>query len=131
MSLERAIHELWGMDFGLSALVPVQRVFTGRAAGGTDLPYVVIARRASRPLVRTSSGTAIDEATLRLAIRAPGLDAAKRIAAEFRRRFERRHFDQAGVSILDCRPAARSEDPEADGVWRVTLDYHVLFEPPG
>ena len=58
MSVERAIHELWSADFRLSTLAPATRVFTGPAAAGVELPYVVIARRANRPLVRTSSGTA-------------------------------------------------------------------------
>ena len=128
MSLERAFHELWSSDFRLSALVPAGRVFTGPAAGKAELPYVVVTRRGNRPLVRTSSGTAIDETTLRLAIRAVGLDQAKRIAAEVGRRFERRHFDQAGMAIFDIRRADGTEDPEADGVWRVTVDYVVLNE---
>src|SRR5687768_14001132 len=103
MSVERAIHELWGADFGLTSLVPAERVFTGSACGAPDLPYVVLTRHESRPIARTSSGRWLEETAVRLAVWSPGLDEAKRIGAEIDRRFDRKSFEQAGVMCLNMR----------------------------
>ena len=79
MSLERALHELWSSDFGLTALVPAKRLFTGAAADGAALPYVVLTRQGNKPAARTSSGRTIDETAVRFTIWSPRLDTAKRI----------------------------------------------------
>lgn len=130
MSLERAIRDLWSADFRLTALVPIERVFTGEARGRPPLPYVVLSRDGNRPAVRTSSGRTIDETRLRFGVWAAGLDQAKRIAAEIARRFDRQAFEAAGVV---CHVMRRHDDaaaPQASGAWRLTADYRVLNEQP-
>ena len=64
MSLEQAVHLRWQNDAPLAALVPITRVFTGKAVGSPVLPYVVLTRQATEPVDYTSSGTRIARAVV-------------------------------------------------------------------
>lgn len=129
MSLERAIHELWSADFRLTALVPAGRLCTGAAAGPAELPYVVLTRQGNKPSVRTSSGRAVDETAVRFTVWSMELDLAKRIAAEISRRFDRLDFERHGVRCLNIWRTHDAAALEADGIWRLPIDFVALNEP--
>lgn len=125
MSLERAIHDLWAADHRLTALAAL---FTGAAAAGTSLPYVVLEQRGSQPAVRASGGRCVERALVRFQIWAAGLADARRIGAEIDRTFDRRGFDQAGVRCLLIQRREESTGVERDGTWRLAIDFLALMD---
>ena len=136
MSLERAIHDRWRSDPGLAALLPAARLFTGTAPGNPAPPYAVLARLDSQPVLRTSSGTALDDARIELSIWVAELESLQRIVAAVERRFERAGFPLhdgfalRGGAVLLMRRVARAERREESGLWRATITYLVLHETP-
>src|SRR5262245_3879304 len=107
MSVERAVQERWQTDATLCTLLPAARLFTGTvpsdASGvaGTGAeptarrspgPYATLTRLDTKPVLRTSSGTALDEVRLELSLWAESLETAQRIVAAVERRFERSNF---------------------------------------
>ena len=126
MNLESEIHRRWAADFGLASLVPVERVFTGVAGGAGALPYVVIERVIVTPKARTSSGTTIDETTLRLNIWAAGLEQAQAIARAAAARLERADFPLAEGRVLDVLLTDERHQRQPDGGWHVALDYRLI-----
>jgi Protein of unknown function (DUF3168) len=125
MNLESEIQRRWAADFRLLGLVPVERVFTAVAAGSPALPYVVIERRKTKPKVRTSSGTTIDETKLRLHIRAEALAAAEEVARAVAGRLERADFPLAEGRVLDIVLVDQSHQRAGDGTWLLALDLQV------
>jgi len=127
MSLEQAIHNRWATDGTLSALLPAGRLFTGRAEGELELPYAVLERQETKPSLRTSSGTTIDEVQLRITIWSVDLDTAQSVAAAVEQRFDGADFTLfAAVRLM--RRTNRREQIDADGRWRVELDFRAIEE---
>jgi hypothetical protein len=125
MSLARAIHALWSTDHRLAALAPL---FSGVAAGGTPLPYVVLEPRGARPELRTSSGRTVARGLWRFHVRAAGLAQARCIAAEIARLLDRRDFDRAGARCLLIQRREESAAVEAPGTWRLAIDFMAMTE---
>jgi hypothetical protein len=125
MSLAQAIHELWSADHRLTALAPL---FSGVAAGGTPLPYVVLEQRGARPEVRTSSGRTVVRGLWRFQVRAAGLAQARGIAAEIARLLDRRDFQRAGTRCLLIQRREEAAAVEAPGTWRLAVDFVALTE---
>jgi len=126
MNLESEIQRRWSADFALASLVPVERVFTGVAGGAPALPYVVIERMNVTPKARTSSGTTIDEISLRLNIWATALEQAQAVANAAAARWERSDFALAEGRVLDIVVADRRHERASDGTWRVAIDLQVI-----
>ncbi|MGE3406808.1 MAG: DUF3168 domain-containing protein [Pirellulales bacterium] len=129
--LERALHSLWSSDFSLTSLVPSSRLFTGAAADGAGLPYVVLTRLGSKPSSRTSSGRTIDETAVRFTIWCGRLDAAKQLAAEIARRFDRLSFQLYDIHVLNFHRTHDTAAREADGIWQLAIDFVALSEGEG
>lgn len=130
MNIERAIQDRWQRNAALSALLPVERLFTGTAPGDPPPPYAVLTRLDTQPVLRTSSGTALDEARIDLSIWAGELELLQRIAAEVERGFERAGFPLREGLVLLLRRVQHSQRQEASGLWRATLTWLVLHETP-
>ncbi|MCE9546924.1 MAG: DUF3168 domain-containing protein [Planctomycetia bacterium] len=128
MSIERAIHDRWATDAALSSLLPAARVFTGTAEGNPRLPYAVLARVDTTPVLRTSSGTRLDDVRFELTIWAERLAAGQRIASAVARRFERATFGLAEGCVLVMRQLHHDERCEPHGAWRITLTFVVMHE---
>lgn len=129
MSIERAIHERWATDAGLTARVPAARVLTGTALSAPATPYVVIRRTKTATTLRTSSGTTVDDATIEMNIWSENLETAKNIALEIDRRFDRTEFTAGDERILHMRRTDQMEQREAGDVWHATLTYLVMHQP--
>jgi hypothetical protein len=128
MSIERAIHDRWRGDPALASLLPAARLFTGTAPGTPATPYAVLARLDTQPVLRTSSGTALDEVRLEISIWSAELELLQQIVAGVERRFERAGFPTRDGTVLNMRRVARDERREAGGYWRATLTFLVLHE---
>ncbi|MBI2826708.1 MAG: DUF3168 domain-containing protein [Planctomycetia bacterium] len=126
MSLEQAIHERWASDFVLTAGLPVERVFTGNACGDPPLPYAVLERRENQVLARTSSGTSIDRAVLRITVWTADLGQGQQILRAVAGRFDRAEFDLAAGRVLNMERLAESQSQQDDGAWRLEMDYAVI-----
>jgi len=126
MSIEQAFHDRWKTDARITALVPIERVFTGTAVGAAPLPYVAVARSATAPVAHASGGTLIEKTRLEVGIWSADLDTGKQIAAEAARLYERADFAMTGGGVLNVQPAGRREKPQSDGAWLVALDLDVI-----
>jgi len=73
MSLEQAIHQRWQADGALEALLSAARLITGIAHNGPAVPYATLTQTENKPEVRTSSGTTITRAAVRISIWAADL----------------------------------------------------------
>lgn len=130
MSIERALHERWRSDATLCALLPGARLFTGIAPSDPPPPYATLTRLDTRPVLRTSSGTSLDEARIELSLWAAELETLQQIAAAIERRFERSSFATSEGDVLLMHRANRQEHREPSGLWRATLTYLILHETP-
>jgi len=131
MSIERAIHDRWRINGALQSQLPAARFFTGAVPSDPLPPYAVLVRLDTQPVLRTSSGTALDDARFELSIWASELAALQEIAAAVERSFERVGFPlrDGGMALL-MRRVQRAERREESGLWRATLIYLVLHETP-
>ena len=128
MSLEQAIHLRWQNDAPLAALVPVTRVFTGKAVGSPVLPYVVLTRRATEPIDYTSSGTRIARAVMRIDVIDDDLDDAKAIGVEMLRLFDRADFAMAVGTVLNMQLRDLREEMHDDASWCLSVDFDVTTQ---
>ena len=128
MSLQQAVHQMWGDDLDLNTLVTVARVFTGRAVDNPTLPYAVLARHQSIPSIHTSSDTRIDQTSLRINIWTTDLDNGKEIAGELIRLFDSAAFDLVDGKVLNMRHQLTTEEIQHDGTWRVAVDFTAIAQ---
>jgi hypothetical protein len=90
-------------------------------------PYVTLERQGDVDTTRTSSGSILATAAVRLSIWDDNLDRAKQIAAKILNHFNRASFTSLQATVLDCKQTNQQELIEPDGVWHVLLDYQVRF----
>ncbi len=128
MSLEQAIHLRWQNDAPLAALVPVTRVFTGKAVGSPALPYIVLTRRAVQPVDYTSSGTRIASAVMRLDVIDDDLDNAKAIGVEMLRLFDRADFAMTAGTVLNMQLRDLRKAMHDDASWCLSIDFDVTTQ---
>ena len=105
--------------------MPESRVVTGLAQGSRRCPTSPSSGKATRPRLRTSSGTLLDTPRLRLTIWDDRLDRRWTWRGEVRQRFNRADFAWSHGRVLDCRQVQHAHLEEDDGVWRVMLDYEL------
>jgi hypothetical protein len=130
VSLEQAIRERWAASDALVRLVPLASLMTGAAHGDPAMPYVVLTNRGQTSQARTTSGTTLGKAEVRLAVYATDLDEAKRIAVEMRKALDRASLSWQGAAALDVQWKGQDEQLAADGTWQVAVDLVALVEIP-
>jgi hypothetical protein len=129
VSLARAIYERWQTEGRLTALVPGDRVFTGRAGGETSRPYAVIAPVGARPEVHTTHATI---ETSRFEISAwlePHADA-QWLLEELRRAFHRTSFVAESAECLLMQCEEEKITPEEFDGWRAVAVYRAVCRRP-
>jgi hypothetical protein len=128
MSLEQAIHLRWQNDAPLAALVPITRVFTGKAVGSPVLPYVVLTRQATEPVEYTSSGTRIAKAVMRFDVVEDDLDDAKATGIEMLRVFDRANFAMTAGTVLNMQLRDQREAMHDDASWCLSIEFDVTTQ---
>lgn len=130
MSLEQAIHERWAQVAALAALLPAERVTTGRAMDAS-LPYATLACPRRRTAIRTNDGATVDDVTLRIDVWHESYDAGQAIVAAIATAFDRSDFPLAGGRrVVGMRRDGDSVTQHADGVWQQTIEFLVQVYLP-
>jgi hypothetical protein len=125
VTLEQAIHERWAASQALAALLPADRVTTGRSSRGA-VPYVTLLRERSRTALRTNAGDTLEEVTLRMNVWHEDYDAARAIVDQIRVAFDCSHFELAGGSrVLRMRRTGDWALQHGDGLWQLTIRFLV------
>jgi hypothetical protein len=127
VSLEQAIHSRWAGDGTLAGLVPSARFVTGKALGGSALPYATLTRLGFGKATR-SSLKVVEEALLRFSVFDNSLDTLKQIANAAATRFDGAVFTDAGVIVLRMRRVDLKETQADDGTWELTMDFTANTE---
>lgn len=132
MSLEQTIHQRWAADAALGALLPAERVTTGRATC-SKRPYATIVRTASRPALRTNAGDAVDEVTLRIDIWHDRHHAGQAILQQVKAAFDRSDFAlPGGQRVIQMRRTSDVAVQHDDGLWQFTIEFLVqVYLPRG
>ena len=130
MNLEQALHQHWSDNQALSALLPVDRVTTGRSTGGT-LPCATVARRSRRTVCRTNSGDTIEEVTVAMRLRHESFDDGIAIVQQFLTAFDRSQFSLAdGAKVLSLRRIEDNCHQADDGTWRFQVELLARIHLP-
>ncbi len=117
MSLEQAIHQRWAANAALSALLPPERLTTGRSGGG-DKPYATLLAAERRNALATNAGNAIREVEIELCLWHDGFDAGEEIVEYVQAVFNMATFELPdGSATVRMREASMTASQEADGVW--------------
>ena len=127
-NLEAALHAHWAADAQLAAHLPPERVRTGRGHGRA-LPHAAVYRERTRPRLRASGETRIDETQLRIDLYFAEHDAGRAAADALRRAFDRATLPHpAGTEVLLVRAGEETVDQDAEGIWRFALRLQVWVE---
>jgi hypothetical protein len=131
MTLEQAIHERWAATDALAALMPAERLTTGRASGA--LPYATLLRQESRPLAATNGGVAVEELSLRLRVWHADHDAGRAVVDAAKTALDGAEFYPVeGARLARLRRQGEAAFEHEDGTWRFTVRYRVyLYCFPG
>jgi len=123
VTVEQAIHQCWASSATLAALVPAERVSTGRSIGAA-VPYVTLLRERTRTALRTNAGNTIEEITLRINLWHDDHDAGRAAAEQIRAAFDHASFDLAdGSRVISMRRVSESAFQHADGLWQFSLRF--------
>ena len=121
MNLEQALHQLWGNSPALNALLPADRVTTGRSSLDS-LPRVTFSRRSRRTVCRTNSNETIEEVTVVMGLRHDSFDAGIAIVQQFLATFDRSHFSLAGgAEVTSLRRIIDDTRQTGDGTWQFRI----------
>ena len=130
MRLEQAIHQRWATSGGLVALLPAQRVKTGRAFGDAT-PYATVEHVQGQTAFRTNAGDALDEVTVRINVWHDNYDEACAIAEQVKLAFDRSAFPLAGGDkVVQMRRVADSASQDGEGLWRLAIDFVTQVHLP-
>ncbi|NUQ66145.1 MAG: DUF3168 domain-containing protein [Pirellulales bacterium] len=122
MTIEEAIHQRWAASTDLNNLPSAERLFTGRAHGGS-LPYATLVRESSRPVCRTSGGD-VEEVALRIYVWHDDYEAGQAIVRRAEAVFGRCSFALGdGGRVSSMRPGRRTDRQHEDGRWQFTLRF--------
>jgi hypothetical protein len=111
----------------LSTALPAARLFTGQAPGSAAAPYAVLSGRGRQLLVRTSSGTAIERALLRITSWTTTLAAGRQLSQAIAARFDRSDFDLDEGRVLNMERLNEEATQNDDGAWRIDFDYAITL----
>jgi len=132
VSLEQALHERWSQSPALAALLPAERVATGRTVG-VGRPYATLARLRSRATFHTNTGDSLDEVTLRIDVWHDSYDAGLAILEQIQAAFDRSSFSLAGNRrVVQMRRSGDTITAHDDGVWQLSIAFVVyVYLPSG
>lgn len=131
MEIEQVLHQRWSDAAALVALLPADRVTTGRSCLGT-LPRATIGRRSRTIVCRTNLDEVIEQVVLEMCLRHEAFDQAAAIVAEFLRTFDRRGFQlSGGARVLQLRRVDDECRQRDDGVWEFRVAMVARVHLPG
>ncbi len=133
MSLEQAIHQRWAQAAALTALLPAERVTTGRAVG-VARPYATLHCPHRRTAIRTNDGGGVDAVTVRIDLWFDSYDAGQALLAQLVTTFDRTDFPLAdGRRVVQMQHNADTVTQHDDGVWQLSAEFlvHVYFPSGG
>jgi len=120
VNIEKGIHTIWPTIDALEALLPVARVFTGRAPAGTAKPYasIVVAGMATNA---RGDKSMFRDANVRIQVWSDTYAVGKAIQAAIIDGFENRDFALDDGAVADMHhddSAALRESDSVDSVWQ-------------
>ncbi|HLA83831.1 MAG TPA: DUF3168 domain-containing protein [Thermoguttaceae bacterium] len=123
MNLEQAIHEHWADTPALEAVLPADRLTTGRTSSGVP-PYATLVVRAIRSQLPTNQGPAAKEFSLRIDVWHHAYQDAKTIAGQIAEAFDGASLELNESDYLArVRHVADTIKQHPDGPWQWTLDF--------
>lgn len=115
MNIEAQIHTLWPTIAALEAVLPVARVFTGRAPTGTEKPYAVIGRPGSSHRERTDKGNYRDvQIRIQHWVAWDQFATGESIQSEIEKGFDSRAFDTDDGRVIDMTHKDGFNVPDAE-----------------
>jgi hypothetical protein len=135
VALVEAIHQRWAASPGLAGLLPAARLSTG-ASPNPALPRAVLSRQGEQPLAACNDGSAVTLVGVRIEVFHPNFDAAAAIVDQLTTAFDRADFPLAdgsppGARLICMRRINHAEGQEADGTWRMAVDFACTVYRPG
>lgn len=120
MNIEKGIHTKWPTITALEALLPVARVFTGRAKGSPAMPYASIVVAAMPTSDRSDKGMFRD-ANIRIQVWTDDYDVGKAIQTAIIAGFENTDFalDDGDVYDMHHDDSTALEEPDStEPLWQ-------------
>ncbi len=103
--------------------MPSARVFTAMAFDPTP-PYVVITKRADRPISRHHDGSAVDTVDLRMELYHHNYDEGHEVVGQIKCTFDDNRFALAGADrVLNMQRTNDSAESVNDRVWKFVVDF--------
>jgi hypothetical protein len=136
VALLGAIHQQWAASPGLAGLLPAARLSTG-ASPNPSLPRAVLTRQSEQPLAACNDGSAVASVGVQVEVFHLSYDAAATIVDQVTKVFDRADFPlddgpPEGARVICMRRTNHSEGQEADGTWRMTVDFAcAVYRPAG
>ena len=123
MSLEQAIHQRWADSTPLSALLPAERLTTGRSGGG-EKPYATIQGLQRQSKLPTNAGNTVKEVSVELCLWHDDFDAGEQIVEYIPVVFDRAVFNLPDDSaVVRMREVSMSATHKKDGIWRWKIKF--------
>lgn len=123
MSLEQAIHQRWADSTALSALLPAERLTTGRS-GGDEKPYATIQSLQRQETMPTNAGNTVEEVSMDLCLWHDDFDAGEQIVEYIQAVFDRATFNLPDDSaVVRMREVSMSATHKKDGIWRWKIKF--------
>ena len=124
--LESAVNAIWAADTALTALVPADRLITGRVPPSEKMPYVRLEPETGGNTIRSNASLYQSE-RVSFHIWSDTFDAGRQIAPLVRAAFASMAFDWGSGAVLDMRwdgpPATRqTTDPEIKA-WETVVTF--------
>ena len=118
MTLEQALHQRWSDNQTLNALLPADRVTTGRSSLGT-LPRATICRESRCTVCRTNLGDILEDVTVTMHLRHESFDDGIAIIRQFLAVFDRSHFNLSeNAKVLSLRRIEDTCRQANDNTWQ-------------
>lgn len=123
MNLEQALHEHWAGSTQLEAVLPAERLTTGRTKQGSP-PYATLDLRAIRSQLPTNQGPAIQDFTFRIDLWHRAYDSMRTMVEQIRET-----FDGAALELSEPSRTARIDHAtdavrqHPDGLWQWSIGF--------
>ena len=131
MNIEKAIIERWAAAPALAALLPSERLTTGCSACAAP-PYATIEPVASRPMLPTNAGNAIQRSVWRIHVWHADYDALRAIAEQVETVMDRAELARpGGLPPARLQRIGSTTTQHDDGLWQWTVELQItmVFNP--
>ncbi|MGD0897986.1 MAG: DUF3168 domain-containing protein [Thermoguttaceae bacterium] len=126
----QAIHQRWAASAPLCALLPAAKVSTG-ASPNPSLPRAVLTKESDRPAAVCNDGSAVTEVGVRIEVFHPDYDVAAAVIRQAAAQFDRTDFPlPRSGRVINMRRTGASEQQQADGTWRMAVDFLCMVYCP-